>query len=62
MQWIYTNIGQNKIKKGAAETAQQLRVFAALTENPGLIPITIVADHNCLWLHFRWSDILLWLP
>ena len=41
---------------GAGEMAQQLRTLAVLPEDPGSIPITHMAAHNCN-NSFRGSDI-----
>jgi hypothetical protein len=35
-------------KLGAREMAQWLRTLASLSENPGSIPSTHIAAHNCL--------------
>jgi hypothetical protein len=40
------------VRDGAGETAQRLRAPDALPEDPGSIPSTHTAAHNCLWLQF----------
>ena len=38
---------------GAEEMAQQLRALTALPEDPGSIPSTHMAAHNCLKMQFH---------
>ena len=37
-----------KLVSGAGEVAQQLRALASLPEDPGSVPSTHMAAHNCL--------------
>ena len=39
--------------RGAGEMAQRLRALTALPEDPGSIPSTHMAAHNCLKIQFQ---------
>ena len=46
--FTYTMLSFKDIKLRAGEMVQQFRALAALPEDPGSIPSTLIAAHNCL--------------
>ncbi|KAK7798640.1 hypothetical protein U0070_002731 [Myodes glareolus] len=53
---VYKQATIESLKKkipGAGEMAQRLRALTALPEDPGLIPSTHMAAHNCLKMQFH---------